>query len=107
MKNGLANLTEVNDKNKSELLQLKIEMMYQENAVKDAEVESTILQKRLRKAEKDARRAQKLLSKSLAVRKEIENKVNDALPYNGWSWKSEVRVRLRSYFLSSFLFFLM
>ena len=67
------NLTEVYDKNKSELLQLKIQMTYQENAVKDAEVEFTVLWKRLREAEEDAKRAQKLLSESLAARRKLEN----------------------------------
>ena len=40
-------------------------MIYQENALKDVEAESAVLWKRLREAEVNARRAQKLLGESL------------------------------------------
>ena len=45
--------------------------------MKDADVESTILRKRLSEPKEDFERFQKLLSESLAVRWELEEKVED------------------------------
>ena len=45
--------------------------------MKDAEAESMVLRKRLREAEDDYRRAQKLFHESLAARQDLEEKVND------------------------------
>ena len=73
----MGSLSELHDKDKAKPFQLKIQMTYQENLMKDAKVESEVLQKRLREAGEDMRRAQKLLSESLATRKELEDKVND------------------------------
>ena len=53
-------------------------MTYNENAVKDAKVDFAILRKRLRVAEEDAKRAQKLLGEILEARRELKSKVNDS-----------------------------
>ena len=52
-------------------------MIYQENIVKNAKVESAILWKRLREAEEDVRRAQKFLDECLATRKKLEDQISN------------------------------
>ena len=52
-------------------------MVYQQNAMKDAEVESVVLRKRLREMEEDFHRFKKLLRKSLEARRELKEKMND------------------------------
>ena len=73
----LENLSAGYGKDKAELQQLKIQMVYQKDAMKDVEAESAILRKRLREAEEDSHRLEKLLRESLAVRWELKEKMND------------------------------
>ena len=77
LKRTLGDLSKIYEKCKVELLQLKIQTAYNENAVKDAEAKSMVMRKRLREVEEDSRRFEKLLRESLAVRQKLEEKVND------------------------------
>ena len=73
----MESLSKSYEKEKIELQQLRVPMVYQENAIKDAKAKSTILKKRLRETEDDLQRVNKLFDQSLAARRDLQEKVND------------------------------
>ena len=66
MRGTMKSLSTVHEKDKAELYELKIQMVYQKNIVKNAEVESTVLRKRLREMEESCR-WERMLRKSLTA----------------------------------------
>ena len=73
----MESLSAAHDKDRIELQELKIHMVYQKDTMKDAKAELAVLRKRLREVEEDPHRFEKLLRESLAARRELEEKVND------------------------------
>ena len=54
---------------------LKVQMVYQEGMVNDAEAESAILRKRLREMEEESCRWERMLRESVAAREKLEKRI--------------------------------
>ena len=64
-------------KEKAELRQLKIQLTYEQQAVKDAEAESEVLRKRLRESKGESRRFHQIYREMLLRKKELEEEVEN------------------------------
>ena len=64
-------------KEKAELQWLKIQLAYEQQAIKDAEVESKVLRKRLQKSESKSRRFHQIYWEMLLRKKELEEEVEN------------------------------
>ena len=64
-------------KKKAELRQLKIQLTYKQQTVKDAEAESEVLRKRLWESEGESRRFHQMYREMLLRKKELEEEVEN------------------------------
>ena len=64
-------------KEKVKLQRLKIQLTYEQQAVKDAEAESEVLRKRLRESEGESRWFHQMYREMLLRRKELEEEVEN------------------------------
>ena len=73
----MENLSTLFVSSQKKVCELKMQMVYRQDAIKNVEAELAVLRKKLRKVEDDLRRHKKLLSESLVAQWEIEEKIKD------------------------------